>query len=624
MIAIRRRTPSAADRLLARDRPARRLSWLAIACGFFAAALVVAVAFLLSVVVSRVFLGGATLADAAPLLAVIVALAVVRAGLVFAAEVLAQLSASHLKGTLRSEVTARLLALGPAYAAGERSGELVSVLTNGMETLDGYVTAFRPVRTLAVLVPLLVVAVVVAIDPPTALVLVVTGPVLVLFLALIGSRAQEITKRRFLELRLMSAFFLDMLQGIATLKAFGRSDEQAANIETVSRSYGDTTMEVLRTAFQTALVLEWGATVATALVAVEVSLRLMAGTLSFDRALAVLIVTPEFFLPLRQLAIRFHTGTAGTAVAERMVAILDGSPMPGPGDGGAATTVEPAMAPVTPAIVATPAAPVARAVALGRAVSAPASAPAPTAPPEIRFSGVQFAYDGGRRPALRGLDLVIGRGRTVALVGATGAGKSTVASILLRFVDPDAGAVTVDGVPLAAIPRDAWRRAIAWVPQSAHLFAGTVADNLRLARPDATDAEVEDAAREADADAFIRALPRGYGTPLGESGLRLSGGQRQRLAIARAFLRDAPFVILDEATSHLDAASEAAVAGAIGRLVRRRTVLVIAHRLRLAAAADEVVVLDAGRAVESGPPAVLLGRDGAYRRLVSVGMEGVP
>ncbi len=621
---------------MALDRAAHRLSWLGIACGFFAAALVVAVAFLLSAAVSRVFLGGATLADVMPLVGAIVALAIVRAGLLLAGEVVAQLSASRLKGTLRSELTARLLVLGPAYTAGERSGELVSVLTSGVETLDAYMTAFRPARALAAPVPVLVVAVVAAIDPPTALVLVVTGPVLVLFLVLIGGRARDLTRRRFLELRWMSAFFLDMLQGIATLKAFGRSEEQAENIEAVSRSYGDATMEVLRTAFQTALVLEWGATVATALVAVEVSLRLMAGTLPFDRALAVLIITPEFFLPLRTLAIRFHAGTAGTAVAERVVAILDGAPiprpddgapMPGPGDGATDAAAAPVSVPNATGAAAVPApvsvpVPDATRAAPRPAIARPACAP--TAPPEIRFSDVRFAYDGGRRPALRGLDLVIGRGRTVALVGATGAGKSTVASILLRFVDADAGTVTVDGVPLAAIPSDAWRHAVAWVPQSPHLFAGTVADNLRLARPDATDAEVEDAAHEAGADAFIRALPQGYATPLGESGFRLSGGQRQRLAIARAFLRDAPFVILDEATSHLDAESEAAIADAIGRLIRRRTVLVIAHRLRFAAAADEVVVLDGGRVVECGPPAALLGRDGAYRRLVSVGAGGAP
>jgi ATP-binding cassette subfamily C protein CydD len=584
--AIPRRPPSAAARLLALDPAARGRLRAAIACGLVAAVLVVASAFLLAATVARVFLGAADLAAVAPLLAAVALLAGARAACVWAAEVLGQRASSSLRGTLRDALTDRLQRLGPAFASGERTGELVSVLTGGLDAIDAWVTSFRPARALAVLVPVLVLAVVAVVDPLSALVLVVTGPVLVLLLALIGGRARTLTERRFLELRWMSAFFADMLRGIATLKMFGRSAEQAGNVGAIGRTYGDTTMEVLRTAFQTALVLEWGGAVATALVAVEVSLRLMAGEMAFERALAVLIVTPEFFLPLRQLAIRFHAGAAGDAAAARMLAILE-TPV-------ALRSARPGMAP----------------------------APAPAAPPVIRLAGVHVAYEGGRRPALRGLDLDLPAGRTVALVGETGAGKSTVASLLLRFLDLDAGTVTVDGVPLDAIDVDAWRRAVAWVPQAPHLFAGTVADDIRLARPGATDAEVEAAAREAGADAFIRALPRGYGTPLGEEGARLSGGERQRIAIARAFLRDAPFVILDEATSHLDAASEEAIAQAVERLVRRRTVLVISHRLRLAATADTVVVLADGRAVEVGAPSELLARYGPYRRLVAIEAEG--
>jgi ATP-binding cassette subfamily C protein CydD len=589
VIALPRRGPSTAGRLLALDRSARTLLGAATACGFLASVLVVAAAIVMSAVVSRVFLGGEVLADTVPLLAIIAALAVGRAALIWAGEVLAQRSSSRLKGTLRADLTGRLLRLGPSYTSGERSGELVSVMTNGIETLDGWVTSYQPARALAILVPAFVVVVVLVIDPLTALVLLATGPVLVLLLSLIGGRARAITARRFLELRWMSAFFVDMLHGIATLKMFGRSEEQVGNIEAVSRTYGDTTMEVLRTAFQTALVIEWGGTVATALVAVEVSLRLMAGTMPFEQALAVLIITPEFFLPLRQLAIRYHAGTAGTAVAERMLAILD-TP-----DSVRATSIA-VVPPLAPTLA--------------------------SAPPEVLFEDVRFAYDGGRRPALRGLDLTIGAGRTVALVGETGAGKSTVGSLLLRFIDADAGSISVDGAPLDSIEPSAWRRTVAWVPQSPHLFTGSVADNIRLARSDATMDEVMAAASEAHADEFIRLLPDGYETPLGEAGFRLSGGQQQRLAIARAFLRDAPFVILDEATSHLDPASEEAVGDAIGRLVRRRTVLIISHRLRLAGIADEVVVLDAGRAVEAGPPSGLLVHDGPYRRLVESNDEG--
>jgi ATP-binding cassette, subfamily C, bacterial CydD len=402
------------------------------------------------------------------------------------------------------------------------------------------------------------------IDPPTALVLLLTGPVLVLLLAVIGGRTRIVSGRRALELRWLGAFFLDMLQGLATLRMFGRGREQVETIRAVSRQYGETTMDVLRTAFQTALVLEWGAAVATAVVAVEVSLRLIDGQMPFDRALAVLVITPEFFLPLRQLAIRYHSGSAGRAAAERLFEILD-----------------------TPLLGHAP------------AISAVAGEGAPIAEPprgDIRFEDIWFSYD-GRDPALRGLDLAIPEGSVVALIGATGAGKTTCSSLLLRFMEPDSGRITVGGSALDTVDRSTWLDAVAWVPQRPHLFHGTVADNIRLGRPDATDEQVRAAARAADAAGFIEALPQGYATHVGEAGDRLSGGQRQRVAIARAYLKDAPYLILDEATSHLDAASEAAIGGVIRDLIRGRTVLIISHRMRFAALADRVITLADGRAV---------------------------
>ncbi len=412
---------------------------------------------------------------------------------------------------------------------------------------------------------------VLVLDPPTALVLLLTGPVLVLLLAVIGSRTRIVSDRRAIELRWLGAFFLDMLQGLATLRMFGRGREQVETIRQVSHRYGETTMDVLRTAFQTALVLEWGAAVATAVVAVEVSLRLIDGQMPFDRALAVLVITPEFFLPLRQLAIRYHSGSAGRAAGARIFEILDSSP---PGLDHER-----------------------------RGACRAASRGARTTPTgDIRFEHVWFSYD-GRDPALRDLDLVIPAGTVVALVGESGAGKTTCSSLLLRFIEPSAGLISVGGAPLAAMDRSAWLSAVAWVPQRPHLFHGTVVDNLRLARPGASDADVRAAARAAHAAEFIEALPHGYDTHLGEDGVRLSGGQRQRLAIARAFLKDAPYLILDEATSHLDATSEAAIGDAIAALVRGRTVLIISHRRRLAAVADRVVELADGQLVDAGAAA---------------------
>ena len=574
------RVPAPEARLLGRAPGARARLALAIACGFAAAVLVVTQAYLLSVVIAAVFLGGESLATVALPLAVVALLAVLRAPLLLAADALAQAASSRVRARLRADLTGHLLALGPAWTGRERTGELVAVVTDGLDDVDAYLTSFQPARALAVAVPLLVLGAVFVVDPPTTLVLLFTGPILVLLLGFIGGRTRAITERRFAEVRWLGSFFLDMLGGLATLKAFGRSAEQVGAIRAISRQYGDTTLEVLRTAFQTSLVLEWGGAVAVALVAVAISLRLMAGAIEFERALAVLIIVPEFFLPLRQLATRYHSGAAGRTVATRLFAILD-QPLP-------MTSGQ---------------------TALGHE-------PVPSEAP-IRLAGVTVTYPGRTEPAIRELDLTIPSRGLVALVGATGAGKSTIANVLLRFVEPDAGEVVVGDSPLSDIDLAAWRRHVAWVPQRPHLFHGTIADTIRLAQPDAGDEAVRLAAREAGAEAFIAELPLGYATPVGEDGLRLSGGQRQRIAIARAILADARLVILDEATSQLDAASEGMIRDTIGRLARDRAVVVVSHRLRLVTIADVVVVIDRGRLVETGTPADLAERDGHYRRLLT-------
>lgn len=566
------------QRLLRYNRSAR--AWLsgAVAAGFLAALCVVAQAWLLSVVVQRIFILRQALNDVLPFLFALLPLAVLRALIVWSGDVLAQRSASQLKGSLRQDLTRHLFTLGPAYTHGERSGELVHAVVEGVEVLDEYIAVYQPARLLARLVPLLIFMVVLLLDPLTTLVLLFTGPLLVLLLALIGSSVKDIAQRRFQELSWLSAYFLDMLQGLTTLKLFGRSREKIEAIRAISARYGSTTLEVLRTAFQTALVLEWGSTIATALVAVEIGLRLANGSISFDRALAVLILTPEFFFPLRHLALRYHAGAAGKAAAERIFMILD-QPLP-------------------------------------------VRRPSPTrsivpARLDIRFDQVSFAYDNGQRPALQDFSLHIQHGQKIALVGATGAGKSTVAHLLLRFSEPDRGTITIAGTSLSEIAPALWRSHVAWVPQQPHLFYGTIADNIRLAKPTAIQAEVIAAATAAHAHEFILELPQGYDTPIGEQGARLSGGQQQRLALARAFLKNAPLLILDEATSHLDAASEALIQDALDRLLRDRTVLIIAHRLKLVYTADQVALVQDGRAVATGTHQALLAQCGVYQQLVA-------
>jgi ATP-binding cassette subfamily C protein CydD len=375
----------------------------------------------------------------------------------------------------------------------------------------------------------------------------------------------------------MSAHFLDLLQGLTTLKLFGRSRDQIQSIAQISDRYRQTTMGVLRVAFLSALVLEMVATLSTAVVAVQIGLRLLAGNLPFEEALFILLLTPEFYLPLRMLGTRFHAGMAGVAAAQRIFEVLEVE---------AEVKVE---------------------VEKGASLSLNLN---------LNLNDLYFAYDEGRRPALRGLTFAVSRGQKVALVGPSGAGKSTVAYLLLRFIEPDQGEILVDGRPLRELPRHVWREQVAWVPQNPHLFDGTVAENILLGRPGADSDEVAWAARQAHAQTFIESLPHGYDTAIGERGARLSGGEAQRLALARAFLKDAPLLILDEATANLDPEIEDMVQEAMERLLMGRTALIIAHRLSTVRRADRILVMSEGRIQEEGTHAALLREEGLYWQLV--------
>ncbi|MBN1218333.1 MAG: thiol reductant ABC exporter subunit CydD [Anaerolineae bacterium] len=545
--------------------------------------LLVGQAYYLSQVINRVFLEQHTLAEVQSLLLMFFGLSLLRAAFTWGSEVTAQRLAGQVKNNLRNRLTAHLLALGPTYAHGERSGELANTAVEGIESLDAYFSQYLPQLAVAALVPLTILAVVFPLDLTTGLVLLFTAPLIPIFMILIGNLADKMTRRQWTTLSRMSAHFLDVLQGLTTLKILGRSREQAETIRRLSYRLGQTTMSVLRVAFLSALVLEWVATLSTAIVAVEIGLRLLYGRLIFADALFILILAPEFYLPLRMLGARFHAGMAGLAAANRIFEILD-TPLP------IAIKDRSGFKKLTGLL--------------------PSSF-------SIQFSHVHYAYDDGLRPALNGVSLTIAPGQKIALVGPSGAGKSTVAHLLLRFIDPQQGSITVNGAPLSALDLSGWRAQLAWVPQQPHLFYGTIAENIRLARPEASLAEVIQAAQLASATSFIETLPQGYDTLIGERGLRLSGGQAQRLALARVFLKNAPFLILDEATANLDPEHERQIQAAIERLLQGRTVLIIAHRLNTVVNADQILVMDKGKIVESGAHHALVSGGGLYHRLVA-------
>jgi ATP-binding cassette, subfamily C, bacterial CydD len=577
---------------------------LAVVCGLGAGVLLVLQAYALSQTVSRVFLDGHTLRDVRGLLVALVMLSVLRAGFVWGSEAAAHHVAAHIKHSLRARLFRHLLALGPAYTRRERSGELATTATTGIEELDAYFSQYLPQLFLSALVPLAMLALIAPIDPLSGLVLLLTAPLIPFFMVLIGSVAQSHARRQWTALSRMSAHFLDVLQGLTTLKIFGRSREQAATIARISAEFRDTTMSVLRIAFLSALALELLSTLSTALVAVQIGLRLLHDYISFEEAFFVLILTPEFYLPLRQLGTRFHAGMSGATAARRIFAVLETPAARGEGK--------------NPRKIGSP-----TVRFTGRGFRGGVN----RAPTTIRFEDVHYTYPGAAdngdddRPALHGVSFTLAPGQHVALVGPSGSGKTTITHLLLRFIAPSGGTITVDGHDLRAIPPDAWRTQIAWVPQMPYLFHASVADNIRLGRPDAPHADVVRAAEQAHAAVFIDTLPDSYATVIGERGARLSGGQAQRIALARAFLKDAPLLILDEPTSNLDPDTEARLQDALRTLMQGRTALVIAHRVHTVTAAGQIIVLDRGQIAASGTHDALQRANELYAALLAGGTD---
>lgn len=556
---------------MAEARVARAALWTTIGLGLLAGLAVIAQAILLARVVDRAAFHGADLRAVAPMLEALAALFLLRAGVSWTAEIAGFRAAAVVKSSLRHRLVAHLLALGPVHAANARSGDLAATVLEGVEALDPYISRYIPQLAVVALVPLAILAAVLPIDWISGVVLLVSGPLIPLFMVLVGSQAEAINQRQWRQLLLMGAHFLDAVQGLTTLKLFGRARDEVALVGRIAGDYRRTTMASLRIAFLTSAVLEFFASLSIALVAVLFGTRLLHGTIDFFPALLVLLLVPEFFMPLRGLATHYHARMSALAAAGRIFDVLD---MPLPRRTG--------------------------------------GLPAPAAPIALSCRDLHVAY-APDRPVLRGIDCDIPAGRMTALVGPSGAGKSTLAAALLGFVQPSQGQVMVNhATPLDRITADDWWGRLAYVPQAPRLFSGTIASNLRLARPDADLAAMREAAAQAGALPFIDALPLGFDTVLGEGGAGLSGGQVQRLALARAFLKDAPLLILDEATANLDLETEAEVVAAMARLIAGRTAVVIAHRLATTERADQILVLDLGRVVEAGTHRSLAARGGVY------------
>jgi ATP-binding cassette subfamily C protein CydD len=549
-------------RLVRRAGAVRALLAADAVLGALAALLVLAQAVLIAAIAARSF-EGASLDDVAGPLVLLVAVVAGRAAAAWGFETVGRRAATDVLSGLRLELVERRLRDQPAALDGATSAEVATTAVDGAAALETTFARYLPQVVLALLVPVAVLVFVAFIDLVSAGVMLLTLPLVPLFMWLVGRFTERRTRERWQALTLLATHFLDVVRGLPTLRAFNRAAPQAERIAEVSDQYRRTTMGTLRIAFLSSAVLELAATLGIALVAVTVGVRLVGGGIGLEAGLTVLVLTPELYLPLRNLAAQFHSSADGRAAAERMLDLID-------------------LAPARQSGIA--------------------SAPSPREA-AVRLEGVSFSYPARPGLVLEAVDLELSPGETVALVGPSGAGKSTIAALLLRLAEPTSGRVTVGSLDLSECDSSAWRAQVAWVPQRPTLFRGTVADNIRLGDAGAVAERVRAAAALAGADPFIRALPAGYDTIVGDGGRPVSAGELQRIALARAFLRDAPFVILDEPTANLDPESADVVAAAVERLRTGRTVLLAVHRPGLAARADRVVRLDAGRIVEAAAEA---------------------
>ena len=544
-----------------------------VALGSLAGILLIAQAAILAYVSDQAMFAQQSLAPLNPWLAAMVALLLGRVLLKRASNRLAFEGAARIKASLRRQLTEHLFQLGPQ--PDQRSAALSTLLNDGVEALEDYYARYLPAVAFSAMIPLAILAVVLPLDGLSGLIFLFTAPLIPFFMILVGKQAETLNQQRWQQLARLGNHFLDLIQGLTQLRLLNASRREANTVAQIADDYRRATMSVLKVAFLSSLALEFLATISIALAAVTIGFRLYYGELDFGTGFLILLLAPEFYLPLRNMGTQYHARMAGVSAAESMLDLLAQQP-------AEQGTQQPANS--------------------------------TSQPPRISLDQIHYQY--GERQALNGLSLQFTQRGLHAIVGRSGAGKSTLLDLLLGFIQPANGQLLINGTDLQQLDIKHWRAQLSWVPQSPRLFFGSVADNLRLASPQATDSELEQAARQAGADEFIQQLAQGYQTPLGEAGAQLSGGQRQRLALARALLKNAPVLILDEPSAHLDPHSEALIQGALADYARDHLVIVVAQRLHTIRQAKQIYLLDEGKLAEQGSHDSLLARKGHYAKLL--------
>jgi ATP-binding cassette subfamily C protein CydD len=572
--------------LYERSRPARGAICRTVLLGWASGCVFIVQAFLLSRIIHGVVIEVRPREELTGWFAGLAAAILLRAVAGWWRETSGFAAGARVRAGVRMELLGRVIARGPAFTRQERTGALASVLVEQVEGLQGFYALYLPQLALVILLPLTIAAAVFPVSWVAGLLLLATAPMIPLFTILVGMGAESVSQRHFQSLARMSAHFLDVLQGLATLKLFGRSREEADAIARVSADYRRRTMSVLYVAFLSSAVIEFFASLSIALVAVYLGMSylgyfnfgLYGQPIALADGLFILLLAPEFYLPLRELGAHYHARARALAAAEEIRGLLQG-PLPGLSGGR------------------------------GR-LSSPEGI-------HLQCRDLHFAYDAGRRPALQGVSLSLTPGRCIALVGGSGAGKSTLISLLLGFITPDQGEILVNGASLNDIEPGCWRRQVGWVGQNPVLFHGSLRENLLLGQPDAGEDRVTEAARAAGVLNFADRLPQGLDTPVGEQGVGLSRGEAQRVALARVFLKNAPVLLLDEPTAGLDADTERRVLDAIESFRVGRTVLTVTHRLADIGHVDRILVMEEGRIIEDGPTAGLLSAGGPFQRLAN-------
>ncbi len=576
-------TASTSSWLREQARPTHRLLALGVTAGVVQAVLLCFGAWLMAHMLAQAVLAGRKLHELWPGMVALLVLALVRFTLGLWQRRMTFEAGAQVSDNVRNALEQRVRRLGPDWAVQQASGDIVTRSVDGVQALVPYYAGYLPQLALTALIPAVILLAVMPADPWSALILLLTAPLIPLFMVLVGGVAERASQRRWSRLRRMGARFMDALSGLTTLRLCRATGREEALLAASGEAYRLETMAVLRIAFLSALVLEFFTTVSIAVLAVLIGFRLMWGTLGFEQGLFVLLLAPELFLPLRTLGTQRHRRMEAAAAAEDLITLL-GTP-------AAETSSRPDSAAARRNTFAT------RQVAL-------------------TFDQVSFGYEPARI-VLEDLNLRVDAGTVLTLVGSTGSGKSTLLNLLMGFASPQRGRILANGKDLATLDMPSWRQHMSWVSQRAHVFHGSLRDNLLMAAPTADETRLQHALRASALQAVVARLPQGLDTPLGEHGQGLSGGERQRLALARAWLRDAPLLLLDEPTQHLDAATAVKVDIAIDALAVGRTVIRVAHRLHALADDARIAVLADGRIVETGRVADLRASKGAFAHLLA-------